>query len=600
MRRGFGGVGHLRISRVWPAVAILAGCAAAETAPPPPPEPILEGAPIREGPFTAEEARITARLIEEGESLFQSGRFTEALALAEEVESAYSSSPGSSQALWLQARAFRRLGDFERAVEAATAYSPFLPPGSPEAGRPALFRAEVLREGGLPGAIESLFQIPATSGEAVLAEADTLAQSWASGLGTAELRDLVLEAPDHPRIHPVFLTELAVRRYLAGDVPESRAFAEQALARNPGPDVADRAAGVLEGRIVEELEVAAVVGAILPLNSSPALTRLAEELAEGIEVAFVVDQAEFPRPVRFVPVENAAEPGDMFQAVGDLESEGVAGIIGPLQDDALAALVRSRGDLVPVLSPTAIMIPVGARGVFTLNGVDPAEGEAIADLLIADGRRETIVLHAASPQMEEEFRWFDEAYRARGGRVTRVLTYAPGVTGFVAQMTEVMQLVPGALVMIVPPEDVELVAPQLAFYGVDRLPGILLFGSASWTSAPVLAAVQARSVEGIRSVTSWFGDDEFGPGWDAFVQAYEEHFRRTLRSPTSALGYDAARLLLRAAREGGGTPEGTLRALENVRSFPGATGLLSVIDGRIRRSYVPVRIENREPVLITR
>jgi ABC-type branched-subunit amino acid transport system substrate-binding protein len=600
MGRRFGGTLHLRSSRVWPALVILAGCAAAEPPPPPPPEPILEGAPIREGPFTAEEARITARLVEEGESLFESGRFTEALALADEVESSYASSPGSSQALWLQARARRELGDLEGAVEAATAYGPFIEPGSPEVGRPALFRAEVLRQGGLPGAIESLFEIPATSGEAVLADADTLAQSFASGLGTAELRDLVQEAPDHPRIHPVFLTELAVRRFLAGDIPEAQAFAEQALGRAPGPEVADRARGVLEGRVAEDLEVAATVGAILPLNGSPALTGLAEELADGIEVAFVVDEAEFPRPVRFVPVEDAADPGDMFQAVGNLESEGVAGIIGPLQDDALDALVRSRGDLVPVLSPTAIMIPPGARGVFSLNGVDPAEGEALADLLIADLRREAVVLHTASPQMAEEYRWFDEAYRARGGRVTRVLTYAPGATGFAEQMSEVMRLVPSALVMIIPPEDVELVAPQLAFYGVDRLPGILLFGNASWSSASVLAGVQARSVEGIRAVTSWFGQDEFGPGWDAFVQAYEDHFRRTLRSPTSALGYDAARLLLRAAREGGGTPEGTLRALENIRSFPGATGLLSVIDGRVRRSYVPVRIENREPVLIQR
>ena len=600
MRKGFGGASHLRIPRVWPAIVLLAGCAAAEPAPPPPPEPILEGPSIREGAFTAEEARITARLIGEAESLFEAGRLTEVRDLTEEVEARYATSPGSSEALWLKARALRGLGDFEGAVEAATAYEPFVPAGSPEAGRPALFRAEVLREGGLPGGIESLFEIPANSDEAVLADADTLAASWAAGLGTAELRDLVLEAPDHPRIHPVFLTELAVRRYLAGDEPESRTFAEQALARSPGPAVAERARGVLEGRIVEDLEVAAVVGAILPLNGSPALTQLAEWLSEGIEVALVVDEAEFPRPVRFVPVEDAAEPGDMFGAVGLLEGEGVAGIIGPLEDDALDALVRSRGDPVPIVSPTATMVPAGAQGVFSLTGVDPAEGEALADLLIADGRQSAVVLHTATAQMAEEFRWFDEAYRARGGQVSRVLTYSPGATGFAEQMNEVMRLAPNALVMIVPPEDVELVAPPLAFYGVDRIPGIFVYGSASWTSATVLATVQDRSVQGVRAVTSWLGEDEFGPGWDAFVQAYEDHFRRTLRSPTSALGYDAARLLLRASREGGGTPEGTLRALEDIRDFQGATGLLSVIDGRIRRSYVPVRIQNREPVLITR
>ena len=88
MRKGFGGVSHLRIRRIWPALVVLAGCAAPAAAPPPPPEPILEGPSIREGAFTSEEARITARLVGEAESLFAAGRLTEVRDLAEEVETA--------------------------------------------------------------------------------------------------------------------------------------------------------------------------------------------------------------------------------------------------------------------------------------------------------------------------------------------------------------------------------------------------------------------------------------------------------------------------------------------------------------------------------
>ena len=210
-----------------------------------------------------------------------------------------------------------------------------------------------------------------------------------------------------------------------------------------------------------------------------------------------------------------------------------------------------------------------------------------------------MVIHTASPEMEEEFRWFREASTGGGGFVARILTYPPGTTSFQQQMNQIVQLAPRGLVLLLPPEDVELVAPQIAFYGVDELPGLRVFGNQSWTSEGMLQSVQARSTEGVFAVTSWVGQGEFGPGWDAFVEAYEAHFQRSLRSPTPALGYDAARLLLRASREAGGRPDETLRAFERIQGFPGATGFLSVEDGRVRRSFVPVRIENRRLVLLT-
>jgi ABC-type branched-subunit amino acid transport system substrate-binding protein len=182
--------------------------------------------------------------------------------------------------------------------------------------------------------------------------------------------------------------------------------------------------------------------------------------------------------------------------------------------------------------------------------------------------------------------------------VVRTLTYPGGTTGFGAQLQEVVRLAPSGLVVLLPQgdRDVELLAPQLVFYGVREVEGMVLFGNEAWTLDSVLESLQAPLTNGVLAVSSWPEVGEFGPGWSEFVSAYEETFRRTLRTPTPALGYDAARLLLTAARLGGGTPEGTLRALQEVREFPGATGVFSVIDGRIVRRYFPVRIEDRRLV----
>ena len=121
-------------------------------------------------------------------------------------------------------------------------------------------------------------------------------------------------------------------------------------------------------------------------------------------------------------------------------------------------------------------------------------------------------------------------------------------------------------------------------------------GSESWTESAALEAIQPRHTDGVLAVTSWPQEGEFGPAWARFVTAYEGHFQQTLRSPTAALGYDAARLLLTASRLGGGLPSGMLRALREIRDFAGATGVLSVVDDRIVRRHYPVRIESRRLV----
>ena len=581
-------------------LAVVFGCTMREPLPPPAPEAIvLEGPPIRQGLFTQGEAEAAARLLLDAEELLSEGRVDEALDRAVQVEEIYSESPGSSLALWVRAQALRVLEDWIEAEAAAEAYADLMSVESAAYGRAYLLRAEVRRAGNLAGGIEAVFEIPAEAGETELLGAEALATLWASGLATPELRDLIAEAPRHPRVLPVFVTELAVRRYLTGDESEASSLAEEALAMSPGPGVAERATNVIEGRIVEQLEVAAVIGGILPVAGSPAVSRLAQGISEGIEVALAVDEREFSRPIRFVPIEDATDPADVASAVRVLEGNRVAGVIGPLQEASLAVAVRSRSEQLPMLSPTARLLPQGAQGVFSLNGVDPAAGEALAALVLSRGIREVVALHAASAEMEEEIRWFREAYARGGGTIVRAVTYPPGATGFRLQMREILGLNPRGLVLLLSAEDVELVAPQIAFYGVDEIPDLTIFGNQSWTSDGVLQSLQARSTEGVFAVTSWVGEGEFGPGWDTFVQAYEDHFRRSLRSPTPALGYDAARVLLRAARQGGGTPDGTLQALERIQGFPGATGFLSVVDGRIRRSFVAVRIENSRLVLLT-
>jgi branched-chain amino acid transport system substrate-binding protein len=203
--------------------------------------------------------------------------------------------------------------------------------------------------------------------------------------------------------------------------------------------------------------------------------------------------------------------------------------------------------------------------------------------------------------MLEEARWFAEAYLSRGGVIRRILTYPAGTTAFGPILEDISALAPRGLVILLPAGGAEIqqLASQLTLYGVDQVPNLIRFGNEMWTSPAALQGVEPRHINGVLAVSRTTGVGELGPGWDEFRREYEMHFRRTLRSSAPAFGFDAARLLLQAARRGGGDPARTLEALQEVRDYPGATGTISIVEGRIERRYYPVRIENRLLVPLT-
>lgn len=580
---------------------MVVGCQLGEApAPEPPapaPEPVaMEGPALEEGvpDMDPARAREAAELLARGEAFLAAGEAEAALDRAEEVAARFARVPGTVGALWLEARARAALEAWVAAEEAADAYLARGAPPSEEAAAVRLLLARVRLEGRLPGGIESLFDIPADAPSAVLDEAETLALSTADGLPLPVLRDLVDEAPRHPRIHPVFHVELATRTALLGDEGAARRMAESALELDPGERVAERARAVLRGEL-ETVEAELVsMAALLPEGGPPSLRSLAAEIRAGVEVALSEAEAT-GRPVRFTVLDDQASRARVESLVRQLEEQGAVGLVGPLDDALVEAAARVRSRPLPIISPTARLLPEGVENVFSLTGVDPGSAETLARLALDAGIREVVVVHPRRSESLAESQNFRRAFEAGGGVIRRVLMYAPGTTDFAEPFREVVRLRPQGLVLLLPPEEIELVAPQVAFFGVDDLE-ITILGNDAWSSEAVLEGVPVRHTNGVLTVTSRDGPGSYGPGWRDFVDSYETHFRRTLRSPLPALGYDAANLFLAAVQSGDGTPEGTARALEAIRGYPGATGRLSVVDGRIRRTWTPVRIENREPV----
>ena len=410
-----------------------------------------------------------------------------------------------------------------------------------------------------------------------------------------QLRDLLAGIPlGQPAIAPVQVA-YARRLRLANQEAEARRFAEAALAAGATGSDAEDARALLDGRplgVDGQLEIAA----LLPLSGSPALQRFAAELQEGFEAAVAASSLNGDA-VSLRIFDDGGDPelaGSLVRSLAD--GEAVA-VIGPLDEPSLRAAVQSRRGTLPLVSPTAWALPAGAEAVYSLSADERQGPESLAAWAITADLLQVVVMHPSVGPGSLEADFFSEAFRASGGSVLRRFTYEPGDAFFREQMEAIRGLRPQALVFTTPPEDVQALATQAAFFALDTL-GIQLLGTAGWTDPGVLAEVGSRYTDGVVVAAPVLRSNE-REGFERFVAAYESHFQRTLTQPdVAALGYDAASLVLRVLESGARTPAEVARALDDVQDLAGATGVYSVRDGRVARSHEIVCLaEGRREVL---
>lgn len=381
--------------------------------------------------------------------------------------------------------------------------------------------------------------------------------------------------------------ELAYVHLLLGEPEEARRYALLARAAGPGARAREVADAVLGSGAAELMPPAPVIGAVLPVSGSPSNREYTRLFMEGVELAAELARRAGWR-VEFLVEDNRGTPSGTEQAVSALVSRGAVAILGPLAAGNMEAAVRAAPGTVAFLSPTARRLPFGRRGVYSMGAGDPGAGRALAEAVERAGYREAVLVHPRSPGEALEADAFEDAFAGLGGLVRRRMQYEPGTTTFDIELKEVEAVVPEVLVVAAPVTDLELMAPQIAFFGLDTL-DIQVAGTAAWTTPALLEAVAQRHTDSVIAVSpsdpQIFFDTE-----TAFVQAYEQHFRRTLVSPVPAAGFDLFRMALAAYGDGVRTSRGTVASLERLDRFQGATGTYSHVDGRIERAFFPVRI----------
>ena len=566
----------------------------AEPEPVPPPIPSIEE---RDLPTSA--AGEAERLLREARSQLASKAYGEARDAAQDVIRYYPGAPGSGEALEILARAALGLGESYDAVEAAGRYLALLEPFHPAYPNAVFLQSQALAQDGDPGAsLESLLLIPPDAPQETMRPATVLLREVIGRVGTPELRELTQKMDPSHSFRGVLAAELAVSLFLSGDTAEAELWAEAALAGDLETREEELSLGVLEGNLGEALGQPVILGAILPRSGvSPGLMEYGEWVVEGIQVAVEEFQGELRRPIHLEVLDHGGEIQGGRTSIQTLEELGAIGAVGPLTPDLLGEAAAARKHGLPLISPFASLPMEEALGVLSLSGPDPGGAEVVARYAWDLGLEKVVVLRPRTEEARIDGGAFQEAFRTLGGYVPQEIVYDSGATFFQVEFDRVSSLLPDGLFLPLTARDIQLLAPQFTYYGLDTL-GIQLLGTTGWSEDEVVLEVDSRHTDGVIASTTRLSQDET-EAFRRFRARYESLFQKTLRNQVPAYGYDAAALLLQALRNNPRNSQELLQALDEIRDFPGATGRITIDGGKILKEPHLVRIQNHELIYIS-
>ena len=332
---------------------------------------------------------------------------------------------------------------------------------------------------------------------------------------------------------------------------------------------------------------AVVIGAVLPVSGSPSNREYARLFVEGLEVGALLARQNGVN-VEVVIEDNLGTASGSARGVETLLDRGVLAIIGPLDADNVRAAVRAAPRELAFFSPTAKQLPYGRRGVYSLAAGDPEAGRTLAQAVWDLGYADVVIVHPSASQESVEMDAFQRAFVSLGGFVRRRIRYTPGTTTFEQYLTQAKALAPSVLVVAAPPTDLELLAPQIAFFGLDEME-VQVAGTAGWTAPLVVEGVARRHTDSVIAVSP-IPPGEVRQPPPEFVGAYEALYRRSLNSMVPVAGFDLLSMALGAYREGARNSRQVMDTLERLGPFEGVTGIYFFTDGRLTRQFYPVRI----------
>lgn len=276
-----------------------------------------------------------------------------------------------------------------------------------------------------------------------------------------------------------------------------------------------------------------------------------------------------------------------------INSEAVVAVIGESASSrTLAAAPVAQQNRIPLVSPISTSVKVTEFGdcIFRVCFIDPFQGTVMATFAAKTLKVKSVaVLKDTKSDYSIGLRdEFVKTFTSLGGAVVGEQAYSTGDKDFKAQLTALKALAPEAIFVPGYYAEVALIARQARELGITTP----FIGGDAWDSSGLLE-VAGNALEG-----SYFSTHISFADTSRRIQDFAERYRKRFNQPpevTSALGYDAAKIVVESIRQAGSAkPEDIRTALTKVENFSGVSGTITIDEKRnARKPAVVLRIDGK-------
>ncbi|MDS0527947.1 ABC transporter substrate-binding protein [Clostridium sp. SHJSY1] len=260
------------------------------------------------------------------------------------------------------------------------------------------------------------------------------------------------------------------------------------------------------------------------------------------------------KKIKFVFQDDQADPNSSMQAFNKLvDDEKVCSILGPVTSGAtLAVAPNATSRSIPMLTPTATEPTITKNGGdFMFRGcfVDSFQGDVLAKYSSETLKSKTaaVLYNSGSDYSKGIADTFKTKFEETGGTVSEFLSYSSDKeTDFKAQLTTIKSSNPDIIVLPDYYNVVGLIAKQARGMGIQSQ----FLGGDGWESEE-LTKIGGDAVNGALYINHYYSGDE-SSAVKTFVESYKKEYNKEPDS-FAALGYDNAKLLVKAIEKAGKT-----------------------------------------------
>jgi ABC-type branched-subunit amino acid transport system substrate-binding protein len=417
--------------------------------------------------------------------------------------------------------------------------------------------------------------------------------------------------------------QIARKSLAAGDQQTALDYLNQILASQVSFPWRDEAAQLMDRFSQGSWLQRDAVGVLLPLSGRYAV--YGNMVKRGIDLALTLHNAENP-PLHLLYRDTEGDPAKArVEADALANEERVMAILGPLTGEAaISAAASAQQHETPLLalSQRAAIAEIGSY-IFRNSLTARVQARALARYAILQQGLHSFAILAPENRLGREMsELFTEEVLKLGGLIMDEQTYVEGANDFRPQILhlrgksperEIPDYLPKSAeqqldeLFIPDPPDypsttfdalfmpdyadrIGLIAPQLAFYGIQDLP---LLGISGWNS-PELLRLAGRYVEGAVFADGFFLDSPY-----PFVREFIDLFRETYAEAPSLLeaqAFDCANILFAQLDNPAVKDRASLRAaIANLQNYPGVTGVTSFdFTGEADKVLFLLQIKNGE------